>query len=80
MMGAVYVPTPMLRLGSPFVLLAVSILLGFTPADATAKRRGIQGSTAPEFSVQTWFNTGSKAPKVSDYRGKVLFLFFFQGW
>lgn len=56
--------------------------LGEPAAEPKKKRtRGIQGQAAPPWKVGTWFNVESGArPELSDYRGKVVFLFFFQSW
>ena len=64
-----------------FVALGICVALLWAPGDAVAKRvRGIRGQQAPAVWAQKWFNVSGKAPKVSDYRGKVVFLFFFQSW
>ena len=44
---------------------------------------GIRGQTAPELRLDTWIDqNGEKtAPiRLSDYRGKVIYLYFFQDW
>ncbi len=62
------------------LIVAVSFvfLLGAT-ADAK-RRRGIKGKAAPELRVKKWINlpAGKRTIKLSDYRGKVVYLYFFQ--
>ena len=44
---------------------------------------GIRGQAAPELNLSTWIDgNGKKADSVSlaDYRGKVVYLYFFQDW
>ena len=43
---------------------------------------GIKGQKAPSFSVTEWTNLpeGKKSLDVSDYEGKVLYLYCFQSW
>ncbi len=56
------------------------------PAEAAAStakpKHGILGRQAPAWRVDTWFNLedGARAPDISIYRDKVVFLFFYQSW
>ncbi len=67
-------------------LVAVVIVTVFFTASAAsppdARRRGIAGQPAPALGVSTWFNlpTGKKRIELSDLKGKVIVLFFFQSW
>jgi len=51
-------------------------------SEARAKRpkRGIVGKSAPALRVHKWINVpaGKKTVRLSDYRGKVVYLYFFQ--
>ncbi len=59
-------------------------LLVSLPLEANAGRskRGIVGKRAPAWNVSTWFNlpAGKRKVDITDYRGKVVYLFFFQSW
>jgi hypothetical protein len=52
-------------------------------AAAATTQYGILGHQAPELYLNTWID-GSGNPmdplKLKDYRGKVIFLYFFQDW
>ena len=44
---------------------------------------GIQGQQAPEMNLETWIDgDGERVDPIflSDYRGKVIYLYFFQDW
>ena len=44
---------------------------------------GIQGKVAPELNLTTWIDGDGKPIdpiNLSDYRGKVIYLYFFQDW
>lgn len=44
---------------------------------------GIVGRQAPEFGLNTWIDGNGKPMEpieVADYRGKVIYLYFFQDW
>ena len=44
---------------------------------------GIQGQQAPELNLETWIDGDGKRVDpiyLSDYRGKVIYLYFFQDW
>lgn len=48
-----------------------------------ASRHGILGQKAPELKLNTWIDeNGHKISpiRLSDYRGKVVYLYFFQDW
>ena len=50
---------------------------------SAASTYGILGQTAPELHLSTWIDgNGQKmAPiRLADYRGKVVYLYFFQDW
>ena len=55
---------------------------GLQTASANMKH-GILGRPAPELNLTTWID-GAGNPmdsvKLKDYRGKVIFLYFFQDW
>lgn len=71
---------------SALVALALSLaLLPALPVSAQQTRRqppGIQGRTAPSWTVDSWHQLpeGADALDVTDLRGKVVYLFFFQSW
>jgi peroxiredoxin len=44
---------------------------------------GILGQRAPELNLNNWIDAGGKkmpSIRLSDYRGKVIYLYFFQDW
>ena len=44
---------------------------------------GIQGQQAPDLNLTTWIDGDGKpidSIELNDYRGKVLYLYFFQDW
>jgi len=49
---------------------------------AKPRAKGIEGRVAPAWGVSKWFNLadGDKLPEITNYRGKVVYLFFFQSW
>ena len=51
---------------------------------ASAKTRyGIEGLEAPELNLENWIDGNGKpikTIKLSDYRGKVIYMYFFQDW
>ena len=49
---------------------------------AQAQDRGILGQPAPEWKTSKWIqsNPPSPKPQPDDYKGKVLYLYFFQSW
>ena len=55
---------------------------GVQPASANTQY-GILGRQAPEMDLNTWIDGNGKPMdplKLSDYRGKVVYLYFFQDW
>jgi len=55
---------------------------GFQTA-AAKTQYGILGRQAPELNLTTWIDGDGKQMdpvKLKDYRGKVIFLYFFQDW
>ena len=53
------------------------------PAASAGTPYGIQGQMAPELNLSDWIDgNGQKtdAIQLSDYRGKVVYLYFFQDW
>ncbi len=58
------------------------IMTGTRPVSAS-EQYGILGHIAPELSLNTWIDGNGKEiePKfLKDYRGKVIYLYFFQNW
>ena len=56
--------------------------IGFQTASAKTQY-GILGRQAPELNLNTWIDGDGKQMdpvKLKDYRGKVIFLYFFQDW
>ncbi len=66
------------------ILLILILILGSAvpPAQSQSSTRGIRGQAAPKWQVQEWFNlpAGKQALDITDYRGKVLYLYCFQSW
>ena len=76
-------------LGASFILFSgissyVDLQGSFGIPQAFASTQyGILGRQAPEIELDTWIDGNGKpmAPvKLSDYRGKVIYLYFFQDW
>jgi hypothetical protein len=56
--------------------------LGLQPAIAS-NQYGILGRQAPELELNSWIDGNGKPMdpiKLRDYRGKVIYLYFFQDW
>ncbi len=56
--------------------------LGIQPA-AAGTQYGILGRQAPELELNTWIDGNGKPMdpvELKDYRGKVIYLYFFQDW
>ncbi len=67
------------------VAIAFSILVLAVPnakVDGQQRNNGIVGQQAPAWSVSQWLNLpdGKRALDISDYEGKVLYLYCFQSW
>ena len=63
-------------------VLARQGLFGIKPA-AASSQWGILGQQAPELELNTWIDENGKPTdpvKLEDYRGKVIYLYFFQDW
>ncbi len=60
-------------------LILMLVLIPATMAGAQ-EEPGIRGQTAPAWTVDNWFNLKAGVEKIdiSDFRGKVVYLFFFQ--
>ncbi len=59
-----------------------SLAIGPQPA-AAAEKYGILGRQAPELNSNTWINGDGAAIapiRLGDYRGSVVYLYFFQDW
>jgi thiol-disulfide isomerase/thioredoxin len=73
-------------LGAVGILAVVLGLSGAAPAGDGAvelRRRGIVGQAAPTWSgIESWHQLpkGKSALDVTEYRGKVVYLYFFQSW
>jgi hypothetical protein len=58
------------------------IMIGARPVSAS-EQYGILGHMAPELSLNTWIDGDGKEIEpiyLKDYRGKVVYLYFFQNW
>jgi hypothetical protein len=63
-------------------LIDSSTLFKIPNASADA-HLGIRGQLAPELNLSTWIDGNGKkteSVRLSDYRGKVVYLYFFQDW
>ena len=49
-----------------------------TPADAGWK--ALSGERVPEFTADTWLNTGTSTPSAASLRGKAYLIEFFATW
>ena len=75
-----------------FLTVAILLLIGnysdsntpFKIPNASADvHLGLLGQPAPELNLSTWIDGNGKkteAVRLSDYRGKVVYLYFFQDW
>ena len=53
------------------------------PAASADSRYGILGQPAPQLNLSDWIDGNGKKTesiRLSDYRGKVVYLYFFQDW
>ena len=65
------------------IILVLSILLLVVSQDSSSRELGIAGTQAPELGNLVWFDEkgNKRSPvKLSDYKGKVIYLDFFQSW
>ena len=63
-------------------LIFLSLIFGMQPASANTQY-GILGQVAPELELNSWIDGNGKPMepvKLKDYRGKVVYLYFFQDW
>lgn len=62
-----------------FVIGVALLLMG---GFASAQNGGIAGKSAPDWKVSQWHQLpeGKKSLSPADYKGKVLYLYFFQSW
>ena len=87
MRKAVFAGTGLLGAGLILLPGVTSLLdshptLGIQSALANSQY-GILGRQAPELELNTWIDGNGKPMdpvKLSDYRGKVIYLYFFQDW
>jgi hypothetical protein len=87
MIKAVITGTGLLGAGLIFLPGVSSMLdshpgLGLQTASASTQY-GILGRQAPEMELNTWIDGDGKPMdpiKLGDYRGKVIYLYFFQDW
>jgi hypothetical protein len=73
------------RTGSIFICAGIILLfrLGGLQTASSDTRYGILGRQAPELNLSTWIDGDGKQIepiKLGAYRGKVIYLFFFQNW
>lgn len=66
----------------PVTLTACLLLWPGAGGTAGAQPQGILNQPAPEWNVNQWINIepDSPHPEIADYRGQVLYLYFFQAW
>jgi hypothetical protein len=70
----------MVLLGAGLILLSLNF--GMQTASANTQY-GILGQQAPGLELDTWIDGNGKPMdpvKLRDYRGKVIYLYFFQDW
>jgi thiol-disulfide isomerase/thioredoxin len=62
------------------IVVAALLLLLVSTSDTHAKKYGIEGKSAPEWEVSEWLNLpdGKNAISIKEYKGKVIYLTFFQ--
>ena len=67
---------------TPRLIMLCWLLVGSSTLFAQSPRRGIEGRPAPAWQVERWFNLpeGTDTLDVSDFRGKVVYLYGFQAW
>ena len=72
----------MVPLSMPAQFSPPSLRIGLQPASA-AEKYGILGRLAPELDLNTWIDGDGEATppiRLGDYRGNVVYLYFFQDW
>jgi hypothetical protein len=69
------------------MIIAISLLIIDFPHEMTSASAsghlGILGQRAPELNLNNWIDADGKKMQpiqLSDYRGKVIYLYFFQDW
>jgi hypothetical protein len=80
--GVLKINAWMVLLCSIFFINDSNGIIGLQRASANAQY-GIQGQPAPELNLTTWIDGDGKQIdpiKLSNYRGKVIYLYFFQDW
>ena len=67
---------------SPISLLALVLCALLLPAMTDSQQLGIRGHAAPDWTIDRWLNlpAGIDALSPVDFRGRVVYLFFFQSW
>ena len=72
---------------SQILILILCFLIGLVSsnwlsAQENGSKPGIKGQQAPEWAVSQWHQLpdGKEALNIGDYKGKVLYLYFFQSW
>lgn len=64
------------RFLGPYIPIAI-------PNASADAHLGIRGQPAPELNLSTWIDGNGKqieSVRLADYRGKVVYLYFFQDW
>ncbi|HRQ87587.1 MAG TPA: TlpA disulfide reductase family protein [Bacteroidia bacterium] len=63
------------------LLLAIASL-ALLPLELSAQQKGIEGELAPPLNVSDWINLpeGKDKVELSDYKGKIVAMLFFQHW
>ena len=70
----------MVLLGAGLILLSLNFGMQTVSANT---QYGILGQQAPGLELDTWIDGNGKPMdpvKLTDYRGKVIYLYFFQDW
>ena len=75
----------MLKNHSKTFVVCIALTVFVFTSTAFAQNKGIQGRKAPEFKVDEWVQLPrtpealkTKKVKINDYKGKVVYMFFFQ--
>ena len=63
-------------------LLLILLMTSTMMAQGKKMKGGILNQQAPEWKVDSWFNLpeGKETLTLADYKGKVIYLYFFQSW